>query len=267
MMGQARIKKKRCLQKEKRLRLHESKGWMDTVKVNWSHWHRGSRRRSVQARVRGVTRGRRARLCQSQLRRRLGSVSSECCPLAVPPTIKSLLLTPSLVPMATRPSRPLPVPPGPVNPLGSPYHNIYSLSNPYLNPLPRPPYTAVPVDDQPPAATLRGGTLLHKGFYDLLTLIPTPSPSRFLWGANADPTPDAVAGPRYEDLPDSNPVPPIKSTPPSVSLPSSGPVLPKKGRRISKDMVSKPMGFVYVCDHCASPALSLNLSQPFSACI
>jgi hypothetical protein len=29
-------------------------------------------------------------------------------------------------------------------------------------------------------------------------------------------------------------------------LPSSGPVLPKKGRRISKDMVSKPMGFVYV---------------------
>ena len=206
--------------------------------------NRGSRRRSVPARVRGASRVVAAPALTGWAQGQ--AVSSECCPQAVPPTIKSLLLAPSLVPMATRPSRPLPVPPGPVNPLGGPYHNIYSLSNPYHNPLPRPPYTAVPVDDQPPAATLRGGTLLHKGFYDLLTLIPTPSPSRFLWGANADPTPDAVAGPRYEDLPDSNPVPPIKSTPPSVSLPSSGPVLPKKGRRISKDMVSKPMGFVYV---------------------
>jgi hypothetical protein len=55
---------------------------------------------------------------------------------------------------------------------------------------------------------------------------------------------------------------------PSVSLPSSGPVSPKKGRRISKDMVSKPMGFVYVYDRYTSPPiLSLNLSQPFSACI
>jgi protein-serine/threonine kinase len=173
--------------------------------------------------------------------------------------------------MASRPSRPLPVPPGPVNPLasGGPYHNndIYSPANPYHTPLPRPPYAALPVDDQPPAATLRGGTLLHKGFYDLLALIPTPSPSRFLWGATADPTPDVVAGPRYEDLPVSNHVPPIKLPPSSVSLPPTGPVSPKKGRRISKDMVSKPMGFVYVCDHCTSPALSLNSSQPFSACI
>jgi len=87
---------------------------------------------------------------------------------------------------------------------------------------------------------------LHKGFYDLLALIPTPSPSRFLWGANADPTPDVVAGTRYEDLPDSNRVPPIKLPPPSVNLPPIGPVSPKKGRRISKDMVSKPMGFVHL---------------------
>jgi protein-serine/threonine kinase len=170
---------------------------------------------------------------------------------------------PSLVPMASRPSRPLPVPPGPVpvNPLGGPYHtNIYSPANPYHNPLSHPSYTAVPVNDEPPAATLRGGTLLHKGFYDLLALIPTPSPSRFLWGATADPSPDVVAGPRYEDLPDPNHVSPIKLPPTSVCLPSSGPVSPKKARRIiSKDMVSKPMGFVYVCDHCTSPALSLNL--------
>ena len=181
---------------------------------------------------------------------------------------QSLLLAHSLVLMASRPSRPLPVPPGPVNPLGGPYHdNIYSLPNPYHNPLPRPPYTALPIEEGRPAATLRGGTLLHKGFYDLLALIPTPSPSRFLWGATADPPPDVVAGPRYEDLPDSNQVPPIKLAPTSVSLASTGPVSPKKGRRISKDMVSKPMGFVYVCDHYTSPALSLNLGQPFSACI
>ncbi|KAH9964132.1 hypothetical protein BC827DRAFT_1154124 [Russula dissimulans] len=34
------------------------------------------------------------------------------------------------------------------------------------------------------------------------------------------------------------------SDPPAVSLPSTGPVSSKKGRRMSKDTVSKPMGFV-----------------------
>lgn len=33
-----------------------------------------------------------------------------------------------------------------------------------------------------PPGTLCGGTLLHKGFYGLLALIPTPSPSQFLCG-------------------------------------------------------------------------------------
>ncbi|KAJ8581448.1 hypothetical protein M405DRAFT_832424 [Rhizopogon salebrosus TDB-379] len=38
---------------------------------------------------------------------------------------------------------------------------------------------------------LPAGTFLHKGFYDLLAMIPTPSPSRFLWGAGRStrPTP------------------------------------------------------------------------------
>jgi hypothetical protein len=220
-------------------------------------------------RVRGVTRGRRAYGFVNLSSDASGALSCRAPGGAVcDQSLESLLLTSSLVPMASRPSRPLPIPPvGPVNPLGGPYHNIYSPANPYPNPLSRPPCTALPVDDQPPAATLRGGTLLHKGFYDLLALIPTPSPSRFLWGASDDPSPDVVAGPRYEDLPDSNHVPPINLPAFSVSLSPPGPVSPKKGRRISKDMVSKPMGFVYVCDHCTSPTLSLNLSQPFSACI
>ncbi|KAH9083902.1 kinase-like protein [Lactarius deliciosus] len=151
--------------------------------------------------------------------------------------------------MANRPSRPLPTPP--VNFLSGIDHNdIYSLSNPYHSPHPHPPF-GLPgptprTDDGPPPGTLRGGTLLHKGFYDLLALIPTPSPSRFLWGASADPAPEAVAGPRYEDLPGPNNSLRGKVAPPIVNLPPSGPVSPKKGRRISKDMVSKPMGFVHL---------------------
>jgi hypothetical protein len=180
---------------------------------------------------------------------------------------------PSLpVPMANRPSRPLPIPPGPVYPLGaSDLNHIYSFSNPYQSPHLHPPYglpgPSLPLHDDPPAATLRGGTILHKGFYDLLALIPTPSPSRFLWGASADPAPNVVAGPRYEDLPGSIDAPGGKPTLPAVNLLSSGPVSPKKGKRISKDMVSKPIGFVYVYDRCTSPSFSLKFGQPFSACI
>jgi len=186
----------------------------------------------------------------------------------------AIIAGPISSPMASRPSRPLPTPPGPVNPpSGSDHDHIYSLAYPYRTPLSRPQYRPpgpnLPVDEEPPAATLRGGTLLHKGFYDLLALIPTPSPSRFLWGASADPhgPPDAVAGPRYEDLPESNNAPSVKFAPPAVSLPSPGPVSSKKARRINKDMVSKPTGFVYVYDHRTSPSLSLNLNQPFSTCI
>ena len=173
--------------------------------------------------------------------------------------------------MTSRPSRPLPTPPGPVNPLGSADRDhIYYPAYPYRTPISRPEYhppgPSLPLDEERPAATLRGGTLLHKGFYDLLALIPTPSPSRILWGAGAD-RPDVVAGPRYEDLPESNNASSVNPAQPTVSLPSPGPVSSKKARRISKDMVSKPTGFVYVYDQCTSPSLSLNSNQPFSACI
>ena len=52
---------------------------------------------------------------------------------------------------------------------------------------------------------------------------------------SADPPPDAVAGPRYEDLPESNNATSVKFAPPAVSLPSPGPVSSKKARRTSKD--------------------------------
>jgi protein-serine/threonine kinase len=146
----------------------------------------------------------------------------------------------------TSPSRrPLPTPPSTAG--RSPQHQPFGLLpvdmheftpyfSPYahlsLAPSPQPP----DVNDETPTTTLPGGTLLHQGFYDLLAMIPTPSPSRLLWGGwNEQPV---VAGPRYEDLPPrTNTIP---HSPISTPLPS------KKGRRISKDMVSKPTGFVCV---------------------
>ncbi|KAL1743858.1 kinase-like domain-containing protein [Schizophyllum fasciatum] len=101
--------------------------------------------------------------------------------------------------------------------------------------------------------TLPGGTLLHKGFYDLLAMIPTPSPSRFLLGAAASPPPPSppeqlVAGPRYETIrPGKTPMPPPPPAPRSpVYSPPPSPATPRRGRRISKDMVSNPTGFVHL---------------------
>ena len=129
------------------------------------------------------------------------------------------LLSP--IPMATRSSRPLP-------PLPGPLHTYCDDS--HFAPYPYPAY-APPTHDAsehvPPM--LPAGTLLHKGFYDLLAMIPTPSPSRlFQWASNQ---PSVTPGPRYDPLaPATNPSPsPLK-----------------KIKRISKDMVSKPTGFVCV---------------------
>ena len=72
--------------------------------------------------------------------------------------------------------------------LACPYRTPLSRHGPKHGPEYRPPGPNLPVDEEPPAATLRGGTLLHRGFYDLLALIPTPSPLGFAanrWGASA----------------------------------------------------------------------------------
>ena len=135
-------------------------------------------------------------------------------------------------------SRPLPTPPtmpgegywrndgpDPLNDSGFYPNRSFGL-------IPRAPFA-----DHP---TLRGGTILHKGFYDLLALIPsTPSPSRFLWPARPPQDLEPVAGPRYEEIPSPPSSPPVQA-------PSSPQPPLKKGRRISKEMVSKPTGFVYV---------------------
>ncbi|KAF9010492.1 kinase-like domain-containing protein [Cyathus striatus] len=140
--------------------------------------------------------------------------------------------------------RPLPTPPGP--PPNQYYFptpsSIHSFNHPYFAHYPYPPSaSAFPVlhhelyDEDPVTSPLPPGTLLHKGFYDLLAMIPTPSPSRLIWGstpqAPASPEP-VIAGPRYEDQP---------------AVPNQGVrPMPKKGRRVSKDMVSRPTGFVHL---------------------
>ena len=155
------------------------------------------------------------------------------------------------------PRRPLPSPPS--NPygytvlnegddwMGMPVAYPYSA---YVSPFAYPPplpSLPEPNLERPPASTLRGGTLLHKGFYDLLSLIPsTPSPSRLFWGGGQNE--EVVAGPRYENIPPDN-APPVKDASPLPQSPphsSPPPVKNLKARRISKDMVSKPTGFVYV---------------------
>ena len=146
--------------------------------------------------------------------------------------------------------RPLPIPPSSatgdyirrddVNPLtGEQYQPSYSFFPYTFSPLPaRQP---VGYNETTPANAYLGGTLLHRGFYDLLALIPsTPSPSRLFWGNGQ--RDELVAGPKYDGA-----VPPQLTKPgntPSTSPPISQPTSPKKGRRISKDMVSKPIGFV-----------------------
>lgn len=157
------------------------------------------------------------------------------------------------------PRRPLPSPPGDVQ--QHPYAALYDPSDEYMGMPAAYPYSAYvsPFPYPPPfsrqaeanfdeqSSTLRGGTLLHKGFYDLLSLIPsTPSPSRLFWrGAQSE---EPIAGPRYEEIPPDN-VSAAKEPsplPPSPSPSSSPPAKNLKARRISKDMVSKPKNFMYV---------------------
>ncbi|TCD71243.1 hypothetical protein EIP91_011721 [Steccherinum ochraceum] len=160
--------------------------------------------------------------------------------------------------MAASPRRPLPSPP---TQSGQAYHNIYSPEQPYPGTIPgyypppaMPSFPFAPLgtpgpiydyEEQP--STLRGGTLLHKGFYDLLSLIPsTPSPSRFFWPRAEEAEP--LAGPRYEDIrPDPyNAAKPSFSAPAPSSVTSTTSPRSLKARRVSKDMVSKPTGFVHL---------------------
>lgn len=82
--------------------------------------------------------------------------------------------------------------------------------------------------------------MLHKGFYDLLALIPTATASRLIWGPSKEEGESTVvAGPRYENIAPRSP-PAAATASPNANTNAS----PRKGRRLSKDMVSKPMNFV-----------------------
>lgn len=141
--------------------------------------------------------------------------------------------------MTSQGRRPLPSPPTNGAPMGprpnqhtAPWHSdIYSLNNPYSMPYAYPPHAPPPPDlyEEQTTTSIPAGTFLHKGFYDLLAMIPTPSPSRLLWSSPSPPE-NVVAGPKYEDM----------------NANTGTRAMPKKGRRVSKDMVSKPTGFVYV---------------------
>ncbi|KAF7792401.1 hypothetical protein EIP86_003438 [Pleurotus ostreatoroseus] len=152
------------------------------------------------------------------------------------------------------PRRPLPVPPIYARERQD-YHDHHNsplavsnsyLYSSYISPIPHQPLPQSLPDEVDETNALRGGTLLHKGFYDLLALIPsTPSPSRFFWRS---PEPETVSGPRYEDIraaaPPAEMVEPITArTSPPAPLPQAKNL---KARRISKDMVSKPTGFVHL---------------------
>ena len=89
--------------------------------------------------------------------------------------------------------------------------------------------------------TLCGGTLSHRGFYDLLAPISTPSPSLSLWGASTVPAPEAMASLRLSVCDTSAQTNFLSNV---LPLPTFWPCFAKNGRRISKDMMvtrySKP---------------------------
>ncbi|KAJ6484950.1 hypothetical protein DFH09DRAFT_396991 [Mycena vulgaris] len=75
-------------------------------------------------------------------------------------------------------------------------------------------------------------------------MIPIPSPSRLIWGAPAAEEPGLLAGPRYDQI--KSAAPPASGPPARQLSLSSNPSPARKGRRISKDMVSRPTGFVHL---------------------
>lgn len=154
--------------------------------------------------------------------------------------------------MAVRSARPLPRPPIEA----SEAHPINSDLVPIGAPYPYPTYWSPTVDVYDEAAPmLPAGAVLHRGFYDLLAMIPTPSPSRLLWRATQPQrSARAMASPRYEEI---NPKNNVNS---GHALPSLTP--PKKARKISKDMVSPPTCFVWVFKKKILTTLSATFFSP-----
>lgn len=88
---------------------------------------------------------------------------------------------------------------------------------------------------------LAGSTMLHDGFYQILSIIPTPSSPRLLWGP-WNQSSSIIPGPRYEDIAPSKPpylVPGGIEPPSSFATPST------KYRQVRKETISPPTDFVY----------------------
>ena len=139
-----------------------------------------------------------------------------------------------------------------INLYAHPYPTLYDQPIPgqYYSPSPNVHSPSPPAPRPQGSSILPGGMMLHKGFYDLLALIPTTATtaSRFLWGT---PQEETLSGPRYDQLPVQANRPKTdvnmpRNTPPGqhTSPPTSPTNNLKKTRRISKDMVSKPTRFV-----------------------
>ncbi|KAG8907437.1 hypothetical protein FRB99_004232 [Tulasnella sp. 403] len=95
---------------------------------------------------------------------------------------------------------------------------------------------------QNPPPPVPGGTILHKGFYDLLALsTPVVETVSRIW--NGTPKNETlVAGAPYHQLPTGPQPQAVQSMPPNPPVvPTHTPV--KKGRRISKDMIGNPTQF------------------------
>ena len=143
--------------------------------------------------------------------------------------------------------------------------DMHSPSSPYYHGgFPYFPFTSRPTNPtpdihsrdenyySPTRSILAGGTLLHKGFYDLLALA---TPSRMLGNVNREEQ-TLAAGPRYEQLAPGSPPKVVPSgvaanaaaknaKPSPVAAPVASTPL-RKNKRISKNMVSSPTGFVCV---------------------
>ncbi|EJT97277.1 kinase-like protein [Dacryopinax primogenitus] len=89
------------------------------------------------------------------------------------------------------------------------------------------------------STVLPGGTLLHKGYYDLLGIIPTPR-AAWLWRTSDDPSVGA-----------SRAAPVLGNTLVTKRTKNTGYVqiadwVRDEGKRVSKDMISSPIGFAHL---------------------
>ncbi|KAG8830423.1 hypothetical protein FRC18_008122 [Serendipita sp. 400] len=137
--------------------------------------------------------------------------------------------------------------------------DMYSPSSPYYaSPFPYFPFSSNrPINgletnsnDAPVTRSiLSGGTILHKGFYDLLALA---TPSRFFSGGTGMGATSGgngsglAAGPRYEQISPRSPPQVVPSAAVAAKNAQASITGPVKKRKINKEMVSSPTNFMHL---------------------